>query len=340
MVAGWGLADPTPVLVDLIAAALAVGAVRWPKPATALLIALLLVYIWAPRAWLELGHYAALIVVLGAGLRQRRAQRVAMAVGSLAIFTTDQLVAFDPGDGRAFSASLVWFGLIAAMGLLGNAFTALRLAHDRARQAALADQRIALARDMHDTVARGLTRIARSAQTAAADSDDARFSLLAKDASAAIAQLRLLLAALREPEVAKPTSAIGSLPVTLNHIAQDLQAHGYPVSISVEGDLESVPVEHQQVLAEVLEEMAANVQNHGAPDFPCIIAVSVENEATDIVVVNQVQAGSVQRRGVAGLGLVGAGERLSAVGGHMAAQPEGARWVTRATIPAKKQSVL
>ena len=339
IVTGGGLASPAPVLIDLLAAALAAGAVRWPKQATALLIALLLLYIWAPRAWLELGHYAALIVILGAGLRRRRVQRRAMAVGSLVIFTTDQLCGFDAGDSRAFSASLVWLGLITAMWLLGNAFTALGLAQDRARQAALAMRRLALARDMHDTVARSLTHLARGAQTAAADSEDARFGILAEDASTAISQLRLLLAALRDPQVTKPTAATGSLPETLNRVAQDLQTHGYPVSVSVEGDLESVAVEHKEVLGDVLNEITANIQNHGAPNFPCIIAVSVEKGASDIVVINQIEQGNGPGRSAPRLGLVGAGERLVAVGGRILAQAEGDRWITRVTIPAHQQSV-
>lgn len=329
VVIGWVVGDPFSIGIDLLAALLVVCAVRWPYPATAMLAALMSIYIWSPSSWLDLGHFAALIVVLGAGLRQRTGQRLFMAVASITIFTVDQLVDFPPGDTRAVSASFAWLMFVAGAWLSGNALTTLRLAQERA---ALTDQRLALAREMHDGVARTLTRLSRRAHEAAADSGDSRFADLANDASQAITQLRLSLVALRDPRT--PATDAESLPEALTLVAHQLQVDGHPVTMNIHGDLDALPAAHQKVLVDVLSEAVANAQHHGAPDSLCTIDVHAHSQLTDLVVTNQIEPRRMKGGEAVKLGLIGAAERLEKVGGRLLAQQEGTRWITRATIPA------
>ena len=164
IVFGLHTGHPLGVAVDLAACLAAALTVRWPRTAGLALGGVLLIYSVAPPGWVEMGLYTALVAILGAGLRDERRVRLAMGTGYWLILTVLQVRSYP--DQRAFLASVAWACLIAVVGLIGGAFAAFRSAQEQANAAALAQQRLALSRDLHDIVARSLTLLPRQADAA------------------------------------------------------------------------------------------------------------------------------------------------------------------------------
>ncbi len=329
---GLNFGQPLAIAVDLTACAAAVLAVRWPRAAGAALGAVLLVYLAAPPAWGETGEYAALVPVLGTGVRNQRRARLQLTVAYWLILSVRQLIAY-PGDYTGVVSSLVWAMLFALMWLLGGAIAAFQRAEEQARIAALAQQRLGLARDLHDTVARSLARASRRAHQAAAAGDASQLRALADEVGEAAGQLRWVLGALRDSDSATTLSSGSSLATAVRDSMEQLQERGFQVTTSIEGSLDDVPAQAGGVLAEIVKEAAANVERHGAPDRPCALVVSIDPLAADLALINEVRGPASPSGSARPLGLLGAAERLALVGGQLEARQEGSHWITRATIP-------
>lgn len=324
--------DPWGVVVDLAACLAAALAVRWPRAAGAALAAILVAYLWAPREWAESGEYAALIPVLGTGIRNQPRERLVLTLVYWLILSARQLNAY-PGLLTGAMAALVWALLFALMWLLGGAIAAFQRAEEQARIAALAQQRLALARDLHDTVARSLARISRQAYQAANADDASRLRAIADEVGQAAGQLRWVLGSLRNADPDAAPISGGSLATAVRECVDQLRTHGFEVTTSVDGTLDDVPPEAGSVLAEIVKEATANIERHGAVDRPCVLIVSVEEASADLAFINEVIEGGSPAGSARPLGLLGAAERLALVGGQLEARQEGTHWITRATVP-------
>ena len=318
------------IVVDLAACVAAALTVRWPRAAGAALAAILLIYLVAPPDWAESGEYAALIPVLGTGVRNQRRERLVLTVVYWVILSARQLAAYRDLLPGALSA-LVWAMLFTLMWLLGGAISAFRRAEEQARIAALAQQRLALARDLHDTVARSLARLSRQAHQAASAGDAEQLRPIADEIGQAAGQLRWVLGALRDSD-ADTLNSRGTLAVAVRDCLEQLRAHGFPVTASIEGSLDDVPADAGTVLAEIAKEAAANVERHGAPGRPCVLMASIDEFSADLALINEVAdgGGSGSTRS---FGLLGAAERLALVGGQLEARQQGTHWITRASVP-------
>ncbi len=319
------------VVVDLAACVAAALTVRWPRAAGAALAAILLIYLVAPPDWAESGEYAALIPVLGTGVRNQRRERLVLTVVYWVILSARQLAAYRDLLPGALSA-LVWAMLFTLMWLLGGAISAFRRAEEQARIAALAQQRLALARDLHDTVARSLARLSRQAHQAASAGDADQLRPIADEIGQAAGQLRWVLGALRDSDADNTLSSEGSLATAVRDCLEQLRAHGFPVTASIEGSLDDVPAEAGAVLAEIAKEATANIERHGAPGRPCVLMASIDELSADLAFINEVAdaSTSVSARP---FGLLGAAERLALVGGQLEARQQGTHWITRASVP-------
>lgn len=320
------------VIVDLSACLAAALAVRWPRAAGAALAAILVVYLWSPPEWAESGEYAALIPVLGTGIRNQRRERLVLTLTYWLILSARQFIAY-PEVLKGATAALVWALLFALMWLLGGAVAAFQRAEEQARIAALAQQRLAVARDLHDTVARSLTRISRQAYQAASADHSSQLRAVADEVAQAATQLRWVLGSLRSADPDAAPIAGGSLATAVRESVEELRTHGFEVTTSIEGSLDDVPPEAGGVLADIVKEAAANIERHGAVNRPCMLIVSIEETSADLALINEVAEGGSPAGSARPLGLLGAAERLALVGGQLQAHQEGTHWITRATVP-------
>ncbi len=330
---GWHLGYPLSIALDVAACVAAALTVRWPRAAGATLAVLLALYIVVPREWALMGEYAPLIPILGMGMRGRRPERLVMTLVYWPILVAIQFRDYGL-DITVLFAALMWAALIAILWVIGNVFTAYRNAQERARVAALTQQRLSLARDLHDSLARNLAHLILRARKAAAAGDADALEPLADGIAEAASELRWLLGALREPDAVPVLGAGGSLATTMTEVIDELTERGFPTAVTIEGDLNRVPPRASEVLAGVAREAAANIERHGAEGRPCTLVASIDDDAVDLAFINEVSStGPDPGSGSRSMGLLGASERLATVGGVLETRREGRQWITRVTIP-------
>lgn len=224
----------------------------------------------------------------------------------------------------------------------------------------LAEQRRAIARELHDTGVRSMAQVVMLAETAAPPGRElrapgrhasttseaavlARISSIARDGTE---QMRELLEELRrrtsagEAPVPPSPARAGSL---MQRSRDRLREEGFDVQLSTEGSLDSVSGP-QPLLARCLGEIEANVLRHGERSSPVAILLEVRSIAEaapmiELAVLNGVMRSDRRGRDTpedlpGGVGLLGMGERLREVGGHLTTRREGDTYLTRVLIPA------
>jgi signal transduction histidine kinase len=153
------------------------------------------------------------------------------------------------------------------------------------RDVAAGEERLRLARDLHDGVLQSLTGIRleiRAAATAIAAAGP-RDRLLAIERALAIEQreLRLFIAGLKpDPVVApNPASLAGRLEALRERVAMEWQA---PVTVRIAADAESLPEELEQAVPLMAHESIVNALKHGRPSR---VTVAIDRAGGELRVV-------------------------------------------------------
>lgn len=333
---GLQVSGTWPLVLDVAMCVAAGCTVRWPKTAGVVLGALLLGYFFVPAGSVSLGQYAPLIPILGTGMRSLRLIRRWMIAGYAVILFALQYQDY-PGSPLFLLGVLVWAALIAVIWLIGNVFAAFRQVQAEAHAAELIQQRISLARDLHDTVARDLSRASLRAQRAQQTLDPAEMSAVVGDIQAALSQLRLTMNLLRDPqpETAAEADEVGSPGEVLRGAARALESAGFAVALTIEGDPDWIPAALWPTIRAVVGEAASNLERHGARSHPCALILSVDAQAVDMVFINDALTpqGTPTGSGQSAMGLLGIRERVTPIGGELQTLQEGKQWMTRVRIP-------
>ena len=190
----------------------------------------------------------------------------------------------------------------------------------------VAEERVRIARDLHDSVAHSLTGISVQAGVGARVLDDrpedARASLLAiKHASGeALADLRATLRMLRSDEAAprQPIAGLDRLP----SLIESSRAAGLPVEVVIEGGPRPLPPAVDAAAFRIVQESLTNVIRHAGPAHATVAVRhhegGVEIEVTDDGRGAVASNGGAEGRtgGGGGHGLAGMRERASLLGGE------------------------
>lgn len=279
---------------------------------------------------------AALLV--GAGCRRLppvRAAALAAVLGAAVVAAP--LVRFGLGSTEALlgvPAAVLW-GAATAVGLvLRDADRRHRVALDRVR----ADERLELARELHDLVAHHVSGIvvrAQAARVVAAHGwpdghDPAEVYREIEEAGAeALTATRRLVGVLRSREHAPPPRGAGFGEVV--RAAADGRS---TVDIAEELEAVAVPPVLAGTVHRVVLEALINARRH-APDAT-EVRVSAFTDGDDLVLEvrnDRVPAQPADPSG-SGYGVVGMAERVAALGGSLRAGPEpGGRWRVTARLP-------
>ncbi|MGA8114269.1 MAG: histidine kinase [Actinocatenispora sp.] len=220
-------------------------------------------------------------------------------------------------------------GSVAAVGLLMSMFSWILMAVVRLRRAqselarlAVADERLRIARDLHDVLGHRLAAVALK-------SDLAR-RLVAVDPGRAEAEMASAGQIVREAldEVRATVSGIreASLRGELSTAQALLAAAGVECVVAVPA--ETLPVAVADVAGWVVREGVTNVVRHARADRAWITVRGVDPVVVDVTDDGQ---GSAEHR--VGNGLTGLSERVTAVGGTLTAGREGDRFRLRAVLP-------
>ena len=188
----------------------------------------------------------------------------------------------------------------------------------------VAEERVRIARDLHDSVAHSMASISVQAGVGAHVLDerpeDARAALLAiKHASGdALAELRATLSMLRSSDAAprEPAAGLDRLPSLVN----SSRAAGLPVDVVIEGDARPLPPAVDTAAFRIVQESLTNVIRHAGP-ARATVAVRHGDDGVEIEVTDDGR-GAVDGNGVAdggrgGHGLAGMRERVGLLGGEL-----------------------
>ena len=286
---------------------------------------------------------AGLLVLGAAGVRVAATRyawliAVAGAVVLVAGRTTlrgEYIIAF------AFLSMLAWGGALA----IGMWMRLLDIRRHLAIDAARRDERLELARELHDVVAHHIAGIVVQAQAARTFSVKAPESLaetLAGIESAgndALAAMRRVVSLLRDPDDAV---SVTPGPGQLTDLVGRFAGHGCAVKLRLpDGDQPPWPSEVATTVYRVVQEALTNVVLHAPGAATVTVTVDGDRDGGTVDVTDDgPSAGSSAGPApawfgaVSGHGLIGMRERVEALGGTLAAGPgPDAGWAVRATLP-------
>jgi signal transduction histidine kinase len=235
--------------------------------------------------------------------------------------------------------------LIGTVGAIVIAFTwsaansqQLRLAREEmARAAAVSEERLRIARDLHDVVAHSIAVINVQANTALhlmqRQPDRARSALTTiNDVSKqALEELRAVVGVLRDSGELAPRSPAPSLGRLDELIARAAEA-GLAVRVDVHGKPTKLPIEADVAAYRIVQEALTNAARHSGGSRAWV-RLGYGPDGLDIQVDNDGPAPAAPTH-KDGSGVAGMSERAEALGGRLAAEPrrEGGFRVT-ATLP-------
>ena len=203
-------------------------------------------------------------------------------------------------------------------------------------QRAAADERVRMARELHDVVAHHVSLIAvqsEAAQVLLAD-DPARATsaveAIGATARDALTELRRMLGALREDGEGPPSRSPQPDDLAIQSLVDSVRDAGVPVQLSVRGDPRPLPDAVALSAYRIVQESLTNVVKHAAPASAAVVLAYGRDE----LVVEVTDDGRRPASAGGGHGLVGMRERVTLLGGRLRAEPrqEGG-FVVEARLP-------
>ena len=201
------------------------------------------------------------------------------------------------------------------------------------------EERDTLARELHDTVAHHISAIAIQAQAGkvlvtAGDlaGTEESLSLIEKQATLSLTEMRSVVAALRRAGEASETSVARGIG-DIQDLATPEGAPGPRVQVEMRGELDDLRPGVQAALFRVAQEAVTNVNLHAAHAGRVAVSVVGEHDTVHLEVTDDGDRVALVGR-PSGYGLVGMEERVTLLGGTFQAGPgPGRGWTVRATIP-------
>ena len=334
--AGQHVTTPLAYLLVVVMALPFVLHRRFPLPVAAVVLVAELVY--------ALGYYsaypglAAFVLVFGVAAHCDRRTSSTVAAATLVVMSL--AVSLQPAG---VSDQSTWITTVLATAVAW--LSGLNLRHRRARWAALeerthrlerereerarqavVEERLRIARELHDVVAHSMSVIAvQSAvghHVSDAQPEQARQALAAIETTSrsALAEMRRLLGVLRaddeQPGALSPTPGLADIGPLVDQVTQA----GIATTVTSEGTAIPLPDLLSLSCYRVIQESLTNVIKHGGS--PASVLIRYGPETVDIEVVD---AGPNEPRGqhvvVPGHGLVGMRERVGLFGGRFTAGP-------------------
>jgi signal transduction histidine kinase len=319
--------------VILSGAALA-GLRRFPRGVFAVAVAAVSVYIARDMSYGPV-LLTPLIALLGVSLCADWRSSAAAAAVLCAALAAAGLIA-----GRGLVLSVVFVGWSGAAVLIGDVvrrhnaqIAALReraLVLERTREEELrrriAEDRLAIARDLHDSVAHAMEVINVQAAGAARVIDEQPDR--AKDALSSIRtasrdvleELSSMLTVLREPTgvpARAPIPGLADVPVLI----EEMHGNGLDVSVMSRGPLDRVPPSIGTAAYRIVQESLTNILRHASARKASIEIVAAGSGALSLTIVDDgapAESGPSTATG-SGVGLQGMRERARASGGQLVA---------------------
>jgi signal transduction histidine kinase len=280
----------------------------------------------------------------------------AAVAGLVAIYATITLLALmeAPGlDVATVLGNLAFFGVAWAIGIAVRARreaieARIREAEERSnfeRQRAarlLAEERLRIARELHDVVAHSMSVIAVQAGVGAHVVEErpaeARAALEAISATSrgALAEMRQLLGALRDDDGERSRQPAPDLS-NVGQLVDDVRAAGVPVVLEVSGACSGINPAIELSAYRLIQEALTNVIKHAGTPSRVEVRVQHDDESLTVSVVDDGRGAAAKAdadQPGAGHGLIGMRERVEIWGGELTAGPaRGGGYAVTATLP-------
>jgi signal transduction histidine kinase len=343
-----GIPRGVAVLVVVVAVLPAAARRRWPRTVLALVVAggaAVAALSFSPDPPLAAGFVMYLIP-----LRFARREALWLLAGSLLVMAAGDITfglvrhGFDrPGGTRAAAGLLLESALLLAGTWIAGYLARLQRAYSaglreqaaqRAREQlaearrAQSEERLRIARELHDVVAHSMSLIAVQAGVAgyvasARPEEAARALSSIEEASrGALREMRALLGVLRDDGTAG--SGAGLIPAPgmadLKALADRTAEAGVRVDLDIHGDRPPLPAGLDLAAYRVIQEAITNVIKHAATDR-CRVAVGYADESLNLEITDS-GIGSASSTGPGtGHGIAGMSERVGMYGGEFSAAP-------------------
>jgi signal transduction histidine kinase len=239
----------------------------------------------------------------------------------------------------ASSPAPVQFGVLGWIAALGTGLGLRYLDHRRraAIETVRRDERLALARELHDIVAHHITGIVVQAQAARLvghehpDTFDGTLAGIEASGTDALAAMRRVVTLLRDADDGAATTPG---PEELTELVRRFEGHGPAVHLHMPVCEASWPPEVTTTVYRVVQEALTNIARHAPHARSATISVTQNQDAVTIDVTDDAPPSPARHPHRGGYGLIGMRERVEALGGtlHAGPQPD-TGWSIHATLP-------
>ncbi|MHA6761948.1 sensor histidine kinase [Streptacidiphilus sp. PAMC 29251] len=221
----------------------------------------------------------------------------------------------------------------------------LRFLDYRARQTAAAvrqDERLALARELHDVVAHHITGIvlqAQGAQIVARSRPETLGGTLTgieEAGSEALAAMRQVVGLLRDTDDVATTSPTAPGPEQLSELVRRFEGHGPVVRLRLPDEQASWPPEVTSTVYRIVQESLTNIARHASQARSATVDIAQGPAGVTVTITDDAPPGHTRSQHLqkGGLGLIGMRERVEALGGTLTVGPlPGTGWSVLATVP-------
>lgn len=209
---------------------------------------------------------------------------------------------------------------------------------EQARFQAAIEERNALARELHDVVARQLSLSTMQIMaTSAANDPDTLLSTLdqvATNAAVAREELDTLVKTMRSTAGAVDEHGPPAQPHQLAvQLADDLTGQGFRTEFAVSHETARLDPPMQRTVGRVMQEATTNILRYAPPGATCRYVLDVGPTTLRLRIENSLAAARRSSTLSMGWGLLGLGERIDLLGGTFTAGPDHDRWVVEADLP-------
>ncbi|MGC0312815.1 signal transduction histidine kinase [Kitasatospora acidiphila] len=280
-----------------------------------------------------------LLVLGGSALRTLPwRSAVGTALAGLALMITGLLTSAAPSTPFRVGSQAWVLALGAGLGL-----RFLDYRRCAAADAVRREERLALARELHDVVAHHVTGMVVQAQAARImarqqpETLDGTLAGIEEAGGDALAAMRRVVGLLRDTEDAVGTAAPVPGPEQLSELVGRFDGHGPEVQLRLPADpAPTWPPEVAGTVHRIVQEALTNIARHAAHARTATVDVAQGPEGVTVTVTDDAPPGHPRHRHrqPGGFGLIGMAERVEALGGRLTAGPRpGGGWSVLASLP-------
>ena len=320
----------------VIGGAAAVLALRRTAPIIGLAVVTVLLWVYTAREYAGGPIYLVFfIMAFAVAVSNERRRSLVIVATALAVLLSSHFLLFGFGDSVWPLLSVGWTAAAWFWGdglrtrrayLAGLEERARYLEETREEEARrqVADERLRIARDLHDVIAHSIASINVQAGSAIHVMDrrpeQARESLLAIKAasSEALAELRSTIGPLRADEHDAPRAPTPSL-ARLDPLLETAARAGLPVDVGVRGEPRPLPAAVDVAAYRIVQESLTNVVRH-AQAHGATVTLDYSRGSVELEVIDDGR-GANGASGAPGHGIAGMQERAEAVGGRVETGP-------------------